>query len=307
MRFASIDIGSNAVRLFLCHVIEDNSEPLFKKSELIRMPIRLGEDAFLYKKITEDKISKLVDVMKGFKYLIKVFEAVDYKACATSAMREAINNKEIVERIKKEARLNVEIIDGKTEAEIIYSNHIAEHLEHDQSYLYIDVGGGSTELTLFSDNKIVFSQSFNIGTIRLLHDRIDKEYWNFFKNKIKEISKGIHPITAIGSGGNINKIFKMIKKKEAKPLYYSRLKEFYDYLSSFSVTERITELGLSPDRADVIVPAGKIFLTVMKAAQIEKVVVPQIGLSDGIIHLLYEKYKSNHPETNNSLRQLTNS
>lgn len=292
MRFASIDIGSNAIRLLLCNVIEDSKDTHFKKNELIRMPIRLGEDAFLYKKITEEKAAKLVNTMKAFKYLIKVFEAVDYRACATAALREAENSKTIIERIKKESGIEVEIIDGKTEAEIIYSNHVAEHLEHDQSYLYIDVGGGSTELTLFSENKIVFSQSFDVGTIRFLHDTVPKDYWSYFKERIREETRGYGSLTAIGSGGNINKIFKMLRKKENKPVYYDKLKEFHEYISGFTVEERITQLGLNPDRADVIVPAAKIFLAIMKHAQIEKIIIPQIGLSDGIVHLLYEKYKS---------------
>lgn len=297
MRFASIDIGSNAVRLLLCNVIEDSKDTHFKKNELIRMPIRLGEDSFLLKKITEEKIKKLVHTMKAFKYLIKVFDAVSYRACATSAMREAENGKEVIDRIKRESGLQVEIIDGKTEAEIIYSNHIAEHLEHDQSYIYIDVGGGSTELTLFSENKIVFSQSFNVGTIRFLHDTVSKDYWSLFKEKVKEVTKGYHPLTAIGSGGNINKMFKMVGKKDNKPVYYDKLKELYEYLNSFTVEERITQLGLNPDRADVIVPAAKIFLSIMKHGEIEKIIIPQIGLSDGIVHLLYENYKAKHPVT----------
>lgn len=292
MRFASIDIGSNAIRLLLCNVIEDSNDTYFKKNELIRMPIRLGEDAFLEGKISEEKIVKLVDTMIGFKYLIKVFDAVDYRACATSAMREAKNGKEIIERIKKEAGIDVEIIDGKTEAQIIYANHIAEHLEESESYLYIDVGGGSTELTLFSKNKIVFSQSFNVGTIRFLHETVSQEYWNSFKEKIKEISKDYRPLTAIGSGGNINKLFKMLRKKDNKAVYYDKLKELYEYINNYSVEERITQLGLNPDRADVIVPAAKIFLAIMKNAGIEKIIVPQIGLSDGIVHLLYEKFKA---------------
>lgn len=292
MKFASIDVGSNAVRLLLCHVIERNQEPVFKKSELIRMPVRLGEDAFLNKSISKEKEEKLVETMKAFRHLINVFGAVNYRACATSAMREAINGAEICRRINAEAGIDLEIIDGKTEARIIYSNHIAEHLQEDESYLYIDVGGGSTELTIFSDNRIAWSTSFNIGTLRLLNNTVSKEQWNEFKEKVKKETTTFQPLTAIGSGGNINKIFKMIRKKDNKPVYYSRLKEFYDYLNSFTLDERITVLNLNPDRADVIVPAAKIFLTVMKCARIEKIIVPQIGLADGLIHLLYENFKT---------------
>lgn len=291
MRFAAIDIGSNAVRLLLCNVYDQDGEPVFKKAELVRMPIRLGEDAFRFKRITEEKKEKLAKTMKAFKLLIDVFGAVDFRACATAAMREADNGPEVIRYIKQQAGIEIEIIDGKTEAQIIYSNHIEEHLDHDQSYLYIDVGGGSTELTLFARNKVVASQSFNIGTIRLLHDQVSKETWNYFKDWVKEKTFPYYPLTAIGSGGNINKLFKMADKKENKPLTLAKIQEVYSFLKEFSVEDRITRLGLNPDRADVIVPATKIFLTVMKTAVIDKILVPQIGLSDGIIHLLYEKHK----------------
>ena len=291
MRFASIDIGSNAVRLLLCNVFETGNDPIFKKAELIRMPLRLGEDAFRFKKITERKSEQLIKVMKAFKLLIEAFEVIDYKACATSAMREAENSAELIEKIRKQSGIEIELIDGKTEAQIIYSNHIAEHLEPNQSYLYIDVGGGSTELTLFSENHIVHSQSFNIGTIRMLQNQVTKETWQSFKDWIKQITTGITPLTAIGSGGNINKIIKMSGRKEGKPVSLEKLREIYEYLQTFTYEERITKLGLNPDRADVIIPATKIFITVIKTAGIEQVLVPQIGLADGIIHLLYEKNK----------------
>lgn len=292
MRFAAIDVGSNAVRLLLCHVHEQNGETLFKKSELIRMPIRLGEDVFTLKYISGEKAHKLVQTMKAFKTLIDVFEAYDYRACATSAMREATNGQDVVKRIRDEAGLNLEIIEGGVEAQIIYSNHIEENLDQNSSYLYIDVGGGSTELSLFHKGKQVVSRSFDIGTIRLLHSQVSKEYWDEFKEWIRIQTKSYSPITAIGSGGNINKIFKMMKRKEGKPILFSELKDLNDVLNSYSFEERIQVLGLNPDRADVIIPASKVFLTVMKNAGIEKILVPQIGLSDGLIHLLYEKYKS---------------
>jgi exopolyphosphatase/guanosine-5'-triphosphate,3'-diphosphate pyrophosphatase len=291
MRFASIDIGSNAVRLLLCNVYEQNGEPIFKKAELVRMPIRLGEDAFRYGYITEEKRDKLARTMHAFRLLIETFEAISYRACATAAMREAQNGAEVIEYIRKNSGIDIEIIDGKTEAQIIYSNHIEEHLDHNQDYLYIDVGGGSTELTLFVRNKVVASQSFNIGTIRLLHNQVAKETWNDFKDWVKDKTKLHYPLTAIGSGGNINKLFKMADKKENKPLTLNKIQESYYFLKEFSVEQRITVLGLNPDRADVIVPATKIFITVMKTAGIDKIIVPQIGLSDGIIHLLYENHK----------------
>ena len=293
MKFASIDIGSNAVRLLLCSVVEKQGEPLFKKNELVRIPLRLGEDAFVHKKISDEKADKLVKTMQAFRLLMDVFGAVDYRACATSAMREASNGAELMARVRLEANIHLEIIDGRTEAEIIYANHIAEHLNHDSSYLYIDVGGGSTELTIFSDNKYVYSQSFNIGTIRLLHNTVSKEHWNDFKETVRNITKNYKPMIAIGSGGNINKIYKILKKKDGKSLPYEKIKELSDHLTGFSLEERISQLGLNPDRADVILPAAKIFLSVMKNADIKEIIVPQIGLSDGIVHLLYEKYINN--------------
>lgn len=291
MKFAAIDIGSNAVRLLFSNVFEDNGLTYFKKAELIRVPLRLGEDSFLNGKISAKKVDKLVTSMKAFKHLIDVYDAIDYRACATSAMRDAENRWDIIERVRKEAGIKIEIIDGKTEADIIYSNHIAEQLDINSSYLYIDIGGGSTEITLFSKNKTVVSQSFNIGTIRMLHNQIDKEYWNYFKNWVKEISKGYKPLIAIGSGGNINKLFRMSGRKPNKPFATSKLKSLYELLESYTYDERVKILGLNPDRADVIIPASKILLSVLKNAEIEKVIVPQIGLSDGIVHQLYEKYK----------------
>ncbi len=291
MKFAAIDIGSNAVRLLFCNVYDDNGKISFKKAELIRVPIRLGEDSFLNGKISTKKADKLVTAMKAFKNLIDVYDAIDYRACATSAMRDADNRYDVVQRVRKEAGIKIEIIDGKTEADIIYANHIEEHLDKSNNYLYIDIGGGSTEITLFSKNKAVVSQSFNIGTIRMLHNKIEKEYWTYFKNWVEEITKGYKPLIAIGSGGNINKLFKMSDRKPNKALPTEKLKGIYDVLESYSYEERVKILGLNPDRADVIIPASKILLTILKKAAIEKVIVPQIGLSDGIVHQLYEKYK----------------
>ncbi len=291
MKFAAIDIGSNAVRLLFCNAYESNGKTSIKKAELIRVPLRLGEDSFLHKKISHKKIDKLVTAMKAFKNLIEVYDAVAYRACATSAMRDAENRYEVVERVRKEAGIKIEIIDGKTEADIIYSTNITEHLDKNHNYLYIDIGGGSTEITLFSKNKIMVSQSFNVGTIRMLHDQIDKEYWSYFKNWVKEITNGYKPLIAIGSGGNINKLAKMTRKKSSKPFAVAKLKSLAEVLESYTYEERIQVLGLNPDRADVIIPASKILLTVLKKAEIEKIIVPEIGLADGIAHQLYEKHK----------------
>ncbi|MBA3705951.1 MAG: exopolyphosphatase [Bacteroidetes bacterium] len=291
MKFAAIDIGSNAVRLLFCNVYEHNGKITSKKAELLRVPMRLGEDSFSTGKISHQKIEKLVTAMKAFRHLIDVYEAIDYRACATSAMRDAENKQEVVDRIKKEAGIKIEIIDGKTEADIIYANHIEEHLDKENNYLYIDIGGGSTEITLFSKNKPVVSQSFNIGTLRMLNNQIDKEYWSEFKNWVKEISAGYKPLIAIGSGGNINKLFKMSGRKPNKPIPTAKLKNLYELLESYTYEERIKVMGLNPDRADVIIPASKILLSVLKKAEIEKIIVPQIGLADGIIRQLYDKHK----------------
>jgi exopolyphosphatase/guanosine-5'-triphosphate,3'-diphosphate pyrophosphatase len=291
LKFAAIDIGSNAVRLLFCNVYESNGKASLKKAELLRVPIRLGEDAFLHKHISAKKEEKLVTAMKAFRHLIDVYDVVDYRACATSAMRDADNGYDIVARVRKEAGIKIEIISGKTEADLIYSNHIADHLDKNNNYLYIDIGGGSVELTLFSNNKSVASQSFNVGTIRMLHDQIDKEYWAYFKNWVKEVSSGYKPLIAIGSGGNINKLFKMTGKNPSKPLAVSKLKSLCDLIESYTYEERIQILGMRPDRADVIIPASRILLTVLKKAEIEKILVPQIGLADGIVHELYDQHK----------------
>lgn len=287
-RYAAIDIGSNAVRLLLCNVVEEHGATHFKKGELIRIPLRLGEDVFNSGKISSERSIRFQKTMHAFKLLIDVYEPVAYRACATASMREAANGEEIVRQIRKECGLKIDIISGKEEAELIYSNHVEEELDHDKCYLYIDVGGGSTELTLFDRGDCIASQSFNIGTLRWLQGKSSKEQWEEFKSWVKKVSENHGPLTAIGSGGNINKIFKMLGKKD-KPLSFSILKELYDEMKIHSVEERMEIWGLNPDRADVIVPAAKIFLGVMKSAGIDEIIVPQIGLADGIVHQLHEQ------------------
>jgi exopolyphosphatase/guanosine-5'-triphosphate,3'-diphosphate pyrophosphatase len=290
LRYAAIDIGSNAVRLLLCNAVEEHGERQFKKGELVRIPLRLGEDAFQNGRISYQRVQRLIKTMQAFKLLIDVFDPVAYRACATASLREAINGEDIVKQIRRECGLKIEIISGKTEAELIYSNHVEEHLERNKSFLYIDVGGGSTEITLFDKGQCVLSQSRDIGTIRFLKNQVTKEKWSEFKDWIKEISSYHQPLTAIGSGGNINKIFKMMGGKD-KPLTYNKIRELYEEMKVHSVQERMELWSLNPDRADVIVPAAKIFLAIMKAAQIENIIVPQIGLADGIVHQLHEHYK----------------
>lgn len=293
MKFAAIDIGSNAVRLLLAKVFENGQETTFKKESLVRIPIRLGDDAFAQQLVSDQKADKLINTMIAFKHLMAAYQPLDYLACATSAMREAKNGDGVVKAIKEQSGIELSIIDGKKEADIIFSNHIAEKLDITHSYLYIDVGGGSTELTFFSkrDNNKMLSKSFNIGTVRILNDLVAKESWKEMKQWIKKNSKIFDKVSAIGSGGNINKIFRLSLKKENKPLSYKNLKEINSFLNSYSFEERIKILGLRPDRADVIIPAAGIYLSVMKWGKIKEIFVPQIGLADGLIHILYERYK----------------
>jgi len=296
MVFAAIDIGSNAIRLLFCRVYMVDSKPHFSKEELFRMPIRLGEDVFTQGRISDQKADRLITALKGYSELIKAYGVQGYRAVATSAMRDASNGALIISRVKAEAGITVEIIDGKNEAALVFSNHIEELLNPKHAYLYIDVGGGSTELTLYFDNKVIAAKSFNVGTVRMLLDKVDKEEWEEMKAWLKRNTTGIHPLHAIGSGGNINKIFKMSGKKETKHLSYDRLKGIYEMLCSYTYQERIERLDLKPDRADVIIPAAKIFLSVMKNADIEKVFVPQVGLSDGLVHQMYDNYVTGQKE-----------
>jgi len=294
MNLAAVDIGSNAVRLLLCNVIRDNGNYAIKKSELLRVPLRLGTDSFSKGHITPTKTNKLKDTLTAFKLLMNVNDVVDFRICATSALRDATNNKEVVEQIKKEVGVNIEIIDGKTEAKTIVSNRIAESMDHRKSYLYIDVGGGSTELTLFTKNKPVASKSLNIGTIRILYEKDTKEEWEKLDAWLDKHCAHLSNLTAIGSGGNINKIYKMSRLKTGELLGVKKLKEMHHSLEKMTLIERIQKLGLKPDRADVIVPAGKIFITITEKTDIKQIFVPQFGLSDGIVHELYEKNKEKY-------------
>ena len=291
MKFAAIDVGSNAIRLLFTQVFENKDETYFKKDSLFRVPIRLGEDSFVRHKISDEKADSLIKTMIAFKYLIEAYAPLDYMAIATAAMREAENSREIANAIQNEAGIDLEIIDGQREAEIIYSNHIAEELDNKGNYLYIDVGGGSTELTLISSSVIVDSCSFKLGTVRLLEEQVPKTEWLRMKNWIKESASDYPSIKGIGTGGNINKILKMSLKEDGEFLSYKNIKKVSDLANSFSYEDRISKLNLRPDRADVIIPATKIFLKVLKWADITELYVPSIGLSDGIIHVLYEKQK----------------
>jgi exopolyphosphatase/guanosine-5'-triphosphate,3'-diphosphate pyrophosphatase len=290
-KFAAIDIGSNAVRLLFMSALEKDGRTQFKKNELVRVALRLGEDAFLNKKISPKRIERLVHAMKAFYHLMQVNEVISYRACATSAMREAENAKEVVAIVEKETGIKIEIIDGGLEAEVIYSTHIEENLNGKGDYIYVDVGGGSTELTLFSNKNLIASQSFNIGTLRILNEQVKKSDWEQVKIWLKQNIDVKKDLAIIGSGGNINKLHKMTRKKETKPLTYDELRKLVKSISDLSVEERIMQLSLNPDRADVIVPAGTIYINIMKWAKINLVYVPKIGLSDGIVRSLYNEHK----------------
>lgn len=291
MRLAAIDIGSNAARLLITEVVEKSgSKPEFNKLNLVRVPLRLGFDVFDKKEISEDRVQMVLKTLRAYKCLLDVYDVKHVKACATSAMRDASNSKQILEQVKKETGIEIEVITGDAEASYIYENHVAENLGSDSSYLYIDVGGGSTELTFFGDGKLIFKKSFNIGTIRLLKNQVDEFIWDdmrdFIQRKIK-MNRG--QIIAIGSGGNINKVFSMSKKKDGKPLSLDLLKDYFKEFSSVSVEERMKLYKLREDRADVIVPALSIYVNVMKWADIKDIYVPKIGLADGLVQHLYEE------------------
>jgi exopolyphosphatase/guanosine-5'-triphosphate,3'-diphosphate pyrophosphatase len=289
-KYAAIDIGSNAVRLLISNIIiEEGKEPQYKKSALIRVPIRLGADAFVKGKISKDNTQRMLDAMNAFKLLMKVHGVKKFKACATSAMREAKNGEKIAEKILDKTGISIDIIGGKREAEIIFSTDLNTLIENNASYLYVDVGGGSTELTVFSNGKLISSKSFKMGTVRLLNN--DKATNTLIFDKvekwIKEHTKDLKKITLIGSGGNINKVFKMSGRPQDKPLSYIYLKAHYEFLKQMTYDQRITELGMNPDRADVIIPATKIYISAMRWSKAKQIYVPKIGLADGIIRSLY--------------------
>ena len=287
-KYAAIDIGSNAMRLLIVNIVEqEGKEPQFNKSSLVRVPIRLGQDAFTVGEISEENIDRMCDAMKAFNLLMKVHRVESYKAFATSAMREAYNGKEVVEIIKDKADIIIEIIDGKKEAAIIASTDLHHLIKTDKTYLFVDVGGGSTEFTLFSNGKLVNSKSFKAGTVRLLNEMVCDVVWEEIEKWIKINTADFEEVTLIGSGGNINKLFKMSEKMQEKPLSYIYMNSQYAFLNTLTYEQRISELGLNPDRADVIIPATKIYLNAMKWSGARHIYVPKIGLSDGIVKAMY--------------------
>lgn len=285
MRYAAVDIGSNAIRLLIADIIRNGEVYSFKKNTLIRVPLRLGDDAFINHRISESKADDLIKSLDAFKKLMEVYRVEQYRACATSAMREAKNGHDISQVVRKNG-LDLEIIEGTEEAQILYSTQIDQHLDIKKNYLYIDVGGGSTELTIFSEKQMVASRSFDLGTIRILDNQDRDETWQEMKEWVQEKTVNFTNLYGIGTGGNINKLSRLANAREDRPLSFQKIKSLYDYLNSFSLKDRINVLGLNSDRADVIIPACEIFMTLMKYGKIRQILVPRVGLVDGMIQQL---------------------
>lgn len=297
LKFAAIDIGTNAMRLLLANVIEDGGETYFKKSSLIRMPIRLGEDVFDHGRIKKKRAINLIRIMKSFDLLMKANDVKRYRACATSAMREAKNGQKLIDLIYKETGMRIELISGDEEAEIIRSTQINRLLESDQNWLFVDVGGGSTEITLYDNGEVVKSHSFEIGTIRMLKNMVTEDETEHLNSWLSDIKGKYDDLKIIGSGGNINRIYKFSENKEGKGLFYHELRQIYKQIKAYSYEDRMKILGFNPDRADVIIPAAEIFINIMKQADIGKIHVPKIGLADGIIRLEYQRFKEEIAQT----------
>lgn len=290
MRLAGIDIGSNAARLLIVDVQRKRGNNLvFNKVNLVRVPLRLGFDVFKTGTISEERKEMLVNTMMAFKNLMNAYSVEGVKACATSAMRDAGNSKNIIKEVKKKAGIDIEIISGDVEAALVFENHIAEKLDKKKSYLYIDVGGGSTEVDFFVEGKQVYQKSFNIGTIRLLQRQVKPTDWDNVEKEIKQNIKSALPVIAIGSGGNINKVFSLSKAKDGVPLELRLLRSFYKAFSALSVEQRMEQYALKPDRADVIVPALEIYIKIMHWTRAKEIIVPKIGVSDGLVHELYNE------------------
>jgi exopolyphosphatase/guanosine-5'-triphosphate,3'-diphosphate pyrophosphatase len=287
-KYAAIDIGSNAVRLLISNIIEQDGESvIFKKNSLVRVPIRLGADVFLNGEISDYNQERMLDTMKAFSLLMKSHGVARYKACATSAMREANNSQPLSLKVLNTCGISIDIIDGEEEAAIIAATDLNTFIDPNKTYLYVDVGGGSTEFSIIHNGDKVKSKSFRIGTVRLLNDIVKNETWLELEQWIKENTKHYYKIELIGSGGNINKIFKISGKDIGKPLTYFYLTSYYKMLQTYSYEERITKLNLNQDRADVIIPATRIYLSAMKWSGAKDIYVPKIGLSDGIIKSMY--------------------
>lgn len=295
--YAAIDVGSNAVRLLIKEIKEEQGKAHFSKVLMLRVPLRLGFDVFDIGKISEKKEKNMIRLMKAFRHLMKIYDVKHCRACATSAMRDAKNGMDIIKQIEKKTGVHIDIIDGQEEAKIIYNNHV-EHMEDQKgNYMYVDVGGGSTEINLLSEGQLVCSRSYNIGTVRMLNNAVKDSEWERLKNDLAELAKSYPQTNIIGSGGNINKLYRLADKKNKKKMtmQVSVLQELHTRLKALSLEERMEQFGMKPDRADVIIPAGEIFLTIANIIGASYIHVPVIGLSDGIIDELYLQNKNNQP------------
>lgn len=292
IKYGSIDIGSNAIRLLISTAHQSEKGVFFKKNSLIRVPIRLGQDVFTKGKIGAKNQKRMVQAMIAYRNLMDAHDVQDYLACATSAMRDASNSKQLLKEIKEKANIDIEIISGSKEAEIIFQTHIEKLLNDKKAYLYIDVGGGSTELSLFNGKTLMASKSFNIGTIRLLNDLVDKKEWDLMKQWIQKNIKNLKQINAIASGGNINRVYKLIGKKKLEPILIEEVNEVKENIERTPVNLRQELFNMNPDRADVILPALSIYLSVFRWANSSEIYVPKVGLSDGLVRKLHETKKS---------------
>ena len=290
MRYAAIDIGSNAVRLLIKEIRVDAEGVHSDKVAYTRLPIRLGEDVFKSGKIGKDKSRQLVIAMKAFRLLIKAMRVDAWRACATSAMREAANGKEVVTRISEEANVNIEVIGGEEEADLIFLNFSISVLDRDQDYLYVDVGGGSTELTLIRRGERMAGRSFKVGSVRLIQDKVDPEVWPTMHKWTQALLQeyGVSRPMVIATGGNINQLQKLSNTSSQTPMLFQKLADLHGQLERLTYTERMDQFGLKPDRADVIVPAGSIYLRVMHMTDSPALVVPKVGLGDGMILQLHQ-------------------
>lgn len=287
-KLAGIDIGSNGVRLLISNVLEEEGEsPIFAKSSLVRVPIRLGADVFTNGEISAENQQRLCDAMQAYHLLMKINKVEQFRACATSAMREAKNGQTIVKKIAQKTGITIDIIDGAEEASIIATTDLHKVIKPNKNYIYIDVGGGSTEFTIYSNGKTIASKSFPIGTVRLLNDMVNAKTWKDVENWIKLYTDNLKEIEAVGSGGNINRIFKDSGRKKGNPLTLKYMKDYLKYVSSYSYDERVRELELNPDRADVITYATRIYINAMKWSRAKHILVPRVGLSDGIVRKIY--------------------
>jgi exopolyphosphatase/guanosine-5'-triphosphate,3'-diphosphate pyrophosphatase len=291
LKFAAIDIGSNAVRLLVEEIFETETGFHTQKVSFTRIPLRLGTDVFENGEISKLKAAQLIKVMKAFWHLMDFHNIKNYRACATSAMREAKNRKDVIQQVKKETKIEIEIIAGQEEANLIFGNFLLQDIDHSKNYLYIDVGGGSTELTVIKKGERIKAKSFEIGTVRMLQNKVKEQEWTVLNKWVQDLRKDEANLVGIATGGNINRIFKMSRHTFNEPLTFNELLDIRNFIQGFSLEDRMEKLGLKSDRADVIEPAAEIYLRILENANIQEMIVPRVGLSDGIILQLYQNWK----------------